>query len=377
MQTTGDQQLLKRINRSVLLRLMQQHRGLSRARLAAHSGLTKSTVSALVRELLDEQWLVEASSPVTGEGLGRPSTPLQLNAVGRVLIGIEVAVECLRMVCVSLTGQLLSEHEVPLQSPDPQAVCVQASGLLQPLCANLGTRHVTISGVGLCLPGAVHDSTGVVHFAPNLGWRNLDFLAMIRAAFAGAGIECGPVYVQNDADAAALGEYEFGAGPKDDPLIFINCDVGVGAGIVLNDRLFTGARGAAGEIGHTILQIDGPLCSCGRHGCAEAFIGARAIKTSADLERAGAYLGVLIQNLDALFNPRAVVLGGKICAQYPGLLTQAKATVAQYTRQSGMPMTEIRAPRYGLQAPAVGAVALVLHRFLRPLSEGASHVFGH
>jgi predicted NBD/HSP70 family sugar kinase len=200
---------------------------------------------------------------------------------------------------------------------------------------------------------------------------------MVSAAFAAAGIACGNVHVQNDADAAALGEYEFGVGDKDDPLIFINCDVGVGAGIVLNDRLFTGARGAAGEIGHTILQIDGPLCSCGRHGCAEAFIGARAIKGAADVARAGQYLGVLIQNLDALFNPKTVVIGGKICAEHPGLLAQAQATVAQYTRQSGMPMTEIRAARYGLQAPAVGAAALVLHRFLRPLSEGASHVFGH
>lgn len=377
MQTTGDQQLLKRINRSVLLRLMQQHSLLSRARLAAHSGLTKSTVSALVRELLDEQWLVEASSPVTGDGLGRPSTPLQLNPAGRVLIGIEVAVECLRMVCVSLSGGLLSEQEVPLASPAPQAVCGLATSLLQPLCADLAARQITISGVGLCLPGAVQDSTGLVHFAPNLGWRNLDFLGMVSAAFAEAGIECGPVYVQNDADAAALGEYEFSAGTKDDPLIFINCDVGVGAGIVLNDRLFTGARGAAGEIGHTILQINGPLCSCGRQGCAEAFIGARAIKNAADVARAGAHLGVLIQNLDALFNPAVVVLGGPMCAQYPGLLTQAKATVAQYTSQSGMPMAEIRPPRYGLHAPAVGAAALVLHRFLRPLSQGASHVFGH
>ncbi len=377
MQTTGDQQLLKRINRSVLLRLMQQHSGLSRARMAAQSGLTKSTVSVLVRELLDEQWLVEASPPVSGDGLGRPSTPLQLNAEGRVLIGMEVAVECLRIVCVSLTGEVFSEHEVPLHGADPQAVCTQATALLKPLCADLAARHITISGVGVCLPGAVHDSTGLVHFAPNLGWRNLDFLGMVRSALATAGIACGTLYVQNDADAAALGEYEFGAGAKDDPLIFINCDVGVGAGIVLNDRLFTGARGAAGEIGHTILQIDGPVCSCGRHGCAEAFIGARAIKGSADVARAGHYLGVLIQNLDALFNPKTVVIGGKICAEHPGLLAQAQATVAQYTRQSGMPMTEIRAARYGLQAPAVGAAALVLHRFLRPLSEGANHVFGH
>ena len=199
----------------------------------------------------------------------------------------------------------------------------------------------------------------------------------LAAAFADAGIACGSVLAQNDADAAALGEYEFGGGTKDDPLIFISCDVGVGAGIVLNDSLFTGARGAAGEIGHTILQIDGPLCSCGRFGCAETFIGARALKEKSDIDRAGQFLGVLIQNLNVLFNPRAVVLGGKICADHPQLLARARDTAAQYARQSGVPMAEIRDTRYGLQAPAVGAAAMVLHRFLRPLSQGVSHVFGN
>jgi predicted NBD/HSP70 family sugar kinase len=377
MQTTGDQRLLKRINRSVLLRLTQQHGSLSRARMATHSGLTKSTVSALVRELLDEQWLIETGSPVSLDGLGRPSTPLRLNAAGRVLIGIEVAVECLRMVCISLTGEVLFKQEVPLQSPEPPAVCTQVAKLLQPFCADLASRQIIICGVGLCLPGTFHDDTGLVHFAPNLGWRNVDFLGMVNAAFAQAGIACGSVLAQNDADAAALGEYEFGGGTKDDPLIFISCDVGVGAGIVLNDSLFTGARGAAGEIGHTILQIDGPLCSCGRYGCAETFIGARALKNKSDIDRAGQFLGVLIQNLNVLFNPRAVVLGGKICADHPQLLVRARDTAAQYARQSGMPMADIRDTRYGLQAPAVGAAAMVLHRFLRPLSQGVSHVFGN
>ena len=109
MRTIGDQQLLKRINRSVLLRLLQRQPGLSRARLSQHSGLTKSTVSALVRELLDENWLSEASAPVASDGMGRPSTPLRFNEDVRVLIGVEVEVECLRVVCVSLTGVVISE----------------------------------------------------------------------------------------------------------------------------------------------------------------------------------------------------------------------------------------------------------------------------
>jgi len=371
MRTTGDQQLLKRINRSVLLRMLRAQPGLSRARLAQQSGLTKSTVSALVRELLDECWLNEASAPVAADGMGRPSTPLRLNTDVRVLIGVEIAVEFLRIVCVSLTGVVISRAEVPLESTQPDRVCKQTTRMVRGLCRELQSSKLLLSGVGVCLPGAINDDSGIVRFAPNLGWRDVKFLDMISAAFADAGVPSTSIHLQNDADAAALSEYEFATGEGEDPLIFINCDVGVGAGIVLNDRLFTGAIGMAGEIGHTIMQVDGPLCSCGRRGCAETFIGSRALTTSARVDRAGQYLGVLVQNLDVMFNPRTIVLGGKSCVNNPDLIGNAIQTLSGYAQRAGVPVPVVRSARYGLLAAAVGAAALVLHRFLRPIPVGA------
>jgi DNA-binding XRE family transcriptional regulator len=141
MKATGDQQLLKRINRSVLLRLMRSESGLSRADLARKSGLTKSTVSALVRELIDEHWLAEAESPVAIEGLGRPATPLQLDADTRILMGVEIAVECLRVVCVSLTGVVVSQAQAPLLSKLPNLVCQQAAELVSKQCHQLATKN--------------------------------------------------------------------------------------------------------------------------------------------------------------------------------------------------------------------------------------------
>jgi predicted NBD/HSP70 family sugar kinase len=370
MRTTGDQQLLKRINRSVLLRLMRAQPGLSRARLAQQSGLTKSTVSALVRELLDEHWLNEASAPVAADGMGRPSTPLRLNEDVRVLIGVEIAVEFLRIVCVSLTGVVISKAEVPLESTQPDRVCKQTTRMVHGLCQQLQSSRLVLSGVGVCLPGAINDDSGIVRFAPNLGWRGVKFLDMISRAFADAGVPSTSIHLQNDADAASLSEYEFATGEGEDPLIFINCDVGVGAGIVLNDRLFTGAVGTAGEIGHTIMQIEGPLCSCGRRGCAETFIGSRALSTDARIERAGQYLGVLVQNLDVMFNPRTIVLGGKSCVNNPDLIGNAIQTLSGYAQRAGVPVPTVRSARYGLLAAAVGAAALVLHRFLRPIPVG-------
>lgn len=377
MNATGDLQLLKRINRSVLLRLVRSQPDLSRARLAALSGLTKSTVSALVRELLDEHWLVEAAAPVPVQGMGRPSTPLNIDNQRRVLIGIEVAVDCVRLVCVSLAGVVLTQTEEPLTDKQPERACAQVVALVALLGTQLNEKNLLLSGIGVCLPGAVDDATGIVRLAPNLGWRDVPFLAMVSEGFAKLGIGPAHIYLQNDADAAALSEYEFSDGSAADPLIFINCDVGVGAGIVLNDRLFTGSVGAAGEIGHSILQLGGPVCSCGRKGCAESFIGARALRARHGAEQAGQYLGMLIQNLDATFNPRIIVVGGRSCMDYPGLIDAARTTQQAYARAAGLQAPEVRPARYGVQAAAVGAAALVLHRFLRPLLKESNHVSGN
>jgi predicted NBD/HSP70 family sugar kinase len=127
----------------------------------------------------------------------------------------------------------------------------------------------------------------------------------------------------------------------------------------------------AGEIGHSVLQVDGPLCSCGRYGCAEAFVGVRALQEqlsqSGHLERAGHYLGVLLQNLWTTLNPGVLVLGGASCVRYPELTTMAQTVLAAYAESAGMPAPTLRLSRYGLWASAVGAAALVLHNYLRPM----------
>ena len=366
MKTTGDQQLVKRINRSVLLRLLRARPGLSRAQLAAESGLTKSTVSLLVRELMDEGWVTETEVPAA-QGLGRPSTPLHIDARYRGLIGVEVAVEALRVVGVSLSGQVLCATEEALIGTQPEEVCRQAARLIARTYTQLQQRNMELTGVGVGLPGAFDEATGMLRFAPNLGWRNVDFLPQITQALAQAKLPEVQVHVQNEADTAALSEYEFSDGDAKDSLIFVTCGAGVGAGIVLNDRLFTGIQGMAGEIGHSILQIDGPLCSCGRKGCAETFFGARTLSKLPDPAQGGNYLGVVLQNLWTTFNPSTLVVGGPSCDTYPGIVKTAQQTLQRYADAAGMAPPPVRPARYGLLASAVGAAALVLHHELRPM----------
>lgn len=366
MKATGDQQLVKRINRSVLLRLMRAQPGLSRARLAQESGLTKSTVSALVRELLDEHWLLEAAAPVASDGMGRPSTPLQLDGSTRVLLGLEIGVRQMRLVAVSLTGIVLWRMQQDVQDTAASVACDQAVLMVQAAWKATQNDGLILSGIGVCLPGAIDRQTGLVRFAPNLGWRDQDFLSPFTRALAYSGIGDVAVHLHNDADAAALGEYEFGSGGSADPLIFVSCDVGVGGGIVLHDRLFTGSRGLAGEVGHTVLEPQGARCCCGRRGCAETLIGAKALASPRGLERGAHALGLLIQNLDAMFNPDTVVVGGSSCSAYPGLLDQARAVVNAYARTAGVPAPTVREALYALDAAAVGAAAVAWHEYLRP-----------
>ena len=371
MRTTGDQQLVKRINRSVVLRLLRRQSGLSRAQLAQTSGLTKSTVSLLVRELVDEGWVTE-DSVTAAQGLGRPSTPLRIDGRRWAMIGVEVAVEAVRVVGVSLTGAVLSAQEEPLAATEPEAVCRQAAGLVAQILAGLARQDVQLLGVGVGLPGAFDEASGVLRFAPNLGWRNVAFLPLITQALSRAGVPPVPVHVQNEADTAALSEYEFAEGDVQDSLIFVTCGAGVGAGIVLNDRLFTGMQGMAGEIGHSILQIDGLPCSCGRRGCAETFFGARALARLPDPAQGGQALGVVLQNLWTTFNPSALVVGGPSCERYPGIVQVAQATLQSYASAADMPAPPLRAARYGLLASAVGAAALVLYHELRPMHAPAA-----
>jgi predicted NBD/HSP70 family sugar kinase len=233
----------------------------------------------------------------------------------------------------------------------------------------------------------------VVKLAPNLPWRDVAFQTNFSQELALLGVSGLRIQVQNDYDVAALSEYEFSEAPLPDPLIYLGLGVGVGAGIIVRDRLFLGADGFAGEVGHSILQLEGPVCSCGRKGCAETFVGQRAISTqitgnAGDLlsvetmrqllerqdeaallavRRAGHHLGVLIQNLWTYFNPGRIVLGGPLCELGAPFLEAADFCLERYSHDCGMPLPEINLSRFGSHSVAVGAAALVKHVLLRPL----------
>jgi len=393
----GPQRLLKGANRMALVRQLCARPGQSRADLAASVQLTKSTVSLLVRELIADGWLLERETVVTGE-VGRRPTPLFIDTQRLVLLGAEIDIESTRIVATSLMGDVLASAQVA--HGDDRGVEASVQRLATSLAAlwrQLEDVAQEVIGIGIGLPGGVDEATGFLHFAPNLGWRDVHLGALLQAALAGTCLAGVPLFLQNEADVAALGELEFDPGTPPDPLVYVSINHGVGAGVIVGDRLLIGSRGFAGEIGHTILERDGPLCSCGRRGCAEALIGMRAMLPEADhgvaslarvagqlaqrdvatlraVGNAGSFLGTLLQNLAAAYDPGCIVLGGAGAALGDDFVEPALRTLRAYCGAANLPVPTVRLSRRGADAVAVGAAALVRYRSTRPLVGAAEPI---
>jgi predicted NBD/HSP70 family sugar kinase len=401
IEAAGNQQLLKDINRMALVRQLCANPGLSRADLAPAVGLTKSTVSLLVRDLLIEGWLVEREIVATGD-LGRRPTPLFIDPSRLLLLGAEVGIESVRVVATSLTGEVLARVVASYGSSKSAKACIGnlAAALLKVRKQLDGGEHQII-GMGIGLPGGVDEASGILNFAPNLGWRDIAFGALLREKLAGSSLAEVPLFLQNEADVAALGEMEFNPSQASDPLLYVSINQGVGAGVIVGDRLLTGNRGFAGEVGHIVLQINGPLCSCGRRGCAEALIGLRAMlrapaataeiaatpplaeikqrladrdaDTTRAVKKAGNYLGVLLQNLAAAYDPACIVLGGSVVDLGDVFLQPALQTLNGYAAAANLAPPTVQTSRFGADAVAVGAAGLARYRLTRPLVTPSLH----
>lgn len=392
MALAGNQSLLKKINRMALVRQIAHKPGLSRIELSKQTGLTKSTVSVLVQELIETGWLIEETQfPPTG-ALGRRPTPLYLNTTRLMILGVDLSVEHVQVVATTLTGEVIAYDQQPLEDNRPDAAVHQLSRIIAKVLVLPILKRRTLLGIGVGVPGVVRNPEGLVTLAPNLRWRKVPLLKLLTNTFEQDDLPDVPIHIENDYNAAALGEYEFGIRPLPDPLLYLGVGVGIGAGIIVHNRLFLGAQSFAGEVGHTILNESGSACSCGRRGCAETFVGLQAltcrlspdsdtlitieeikrrlsqkdVRTEKVLSEAGHYLGVLLQNLWTSFNPGKIVLGGPVCTLGDALLNATYATFDRYAKACGLPTPQIELTRYGCRAISIGAAALVRHPLLHP-----------
>ncbi|WP_258802434.1 ROK family protein [Pseudarthrobacter sp. NS4] len=307
-------------------------RHLTRAQVAAATGLTKASVSSLVLELLEAGVVREIGLNPQGER-GRPGVGLELNP-HRAVMGMEINVDYIAAGVTDLSGALLLQETLERDNRDSSSGPVMAALAL--LAAKVsgaaGERGVQIVGGGLAVPGLVDAAAARVITAPNLGWTDvdLDLAGLLPGAALG-------VSLFNEANAAALAELRHRSSGGSD-FLFVSGEVGVGGGLVIGAELFTGPEGHAGEVGHVVVDPDGSPCSCGGTGCLETLAGQDAIFAAAGItdrgtrsanmsalvhslaagepgallavDRAGRYLGVALASAARVSNINSVVLGG-------------------------------------------------------------------
>ncbi|WP_405087999.1 ROK family protein [Microbispora sp. NBC_01389] len=353
----------------------------TRAALAEITGLTKTTVSKLVGDLIEGGLVVETGAVRDGER-GRPGVELRISGRRVAALGLEVNVDYLAVCVVDLarTVRLRRTQAVDNRAAPPVDSIARLGDLAASVVDEAVEKGLRVVGGVLAVPGPVDRTTGDVRNAPNLGWRDVPLASLIRHfPF--------PVRVENEANLAALGELWFGSGLSD--FLHVSGEIGIGAGLVVRGRLFRGAHGFAGELGHVVVAPDGPRCRCGGRGCLEQYAGQDALLAAAGVvrgqlgvarvaqrlregderaraacERAAWALGVALSSAIHLVDPGAIVLGGIYAPLFRWIGDVVGDTLRGRLGQMRGTVPPVIVSRLGAEAAALGAAGQVIEQVM-------------
>ncbi len=381
--TTGDQYLVKKINKSIVLDTIQRKSPISRASISELTGLNKATVSIMVQELIDEHFVTE-SGPGVSSG-GRKPVILLFNEKAGYSIGIDLGVNYILGVLTDLQGSIVQECHLTLNTSKLESVISMLHEVIQTLTNACPPSKYGIIGIGIGVPGIVNRE-GLILSAPNLKWNNVPLKTMIESAYDY------PVAVDNEANCGALGEKEFGAGKQSKDLLYISVGIGIGSGLIVQNELFRGRSGYAGEVGHVSIEMDGPTCSCGNRGCWELYASEQAllrdlglsleaaqedvqlrhileraskqdIAVLEALNRAGFYLGVGISNLINLFSPETIIIGNRMSEFRQWLHPVVMETISNRSLPFAKQEVTVEFAERGVYSAALGATSLAIAHF--------------
>lgn len=389
----GSFQLMKSLNKTLILNVIRTDGPISRAEIAKKTNLTPPTVTNIVSELISSGLVIESN---LGESKGgRKPIMLTINTSAFHVVGVDVGSRQISIVVTDLNASVFESHQVDLPRPlsEGRFMTLLKNGIRTVMDKPL--KEGSIVGIGIGMHGLVNPDRGVAIFAPNLNLRNMALREQLEAEFHV------PVEVDNDVRAMALGESWFGNGRGIDNFICVNVGNGVGAGIILDQKLFRGASFTAGEVGHTTVDPDGPPCTCGNNGCLQTLVSGPAVAARAReqiqagrssvlegkditgeaiyhaalegdalaldiLRQTGRYLGIGLANLINTLNPERVIVGGGVAKAARFIMGPLKETVAARALDTPARSTTIVTAKLGDQATVIGAVALVLRKLFTP-----------
>jgi len=394
---TGDQALVRDINQALILNEMRRLAPISRAELSEVTGLNKATISNIVRELINAHFVREVG--LYSARIGRPAIMLELNPDAGNIIGAEIGVDFIAVIRTNFLSEIQWQHREAIdKSASPELIAAQLVNVIKRAMENLNHYQQPILGIAVGVPGLVDHAMGNVLFAPNLGWHNVRLANLLSRDLTL------PIYLDNEANLAALGELYFGAAQGYKNVLYLSIDAGLGSGIIYNERLFTGSRGFAGEFGHISMDPNGRLCKCGNQGCFETLVnisavydriktaigaGQKSILTKRVLKDAlnfddilqaagsgdelslqtfsavGKALGTGLANLVHAFDPDLIVLGGTVSLATNFMLSAIRAELTHRMTIWNRDIPEIMPARYTLDACVMGGIATVYDQIFK------------
>lgn len=389
-----DAQKMRQENRRLFLKLIWERSELSRAEISRITGMSRSTVSEIVAELIKFRFVYEKGA---GNSCGgRRPIILKFNEDSYFMAGLEIGASHLEIALINLKGRLLAQQTINIDIDDkPNETLESAYQAIHALIATHNLNQSQFLGLGIALASPVNPKDEVIKMSPEIrpAWQNYDIHHFFRSRFQTA------VFIENDANMGALAEAWWGEHADKESLVFIKLGTGFGAGLVMNGQVFSGALGLAGEIGHMVIDYNSTLSLRGIKGCLAAYAGSAAIleRTRQELqnfpssslnqekltidaivqanqagdslagkivEEMGRYIGLAVVNVINLLNPGAIILGGKFAEAGPKLFTSISKEISSRVLWPALAKTPVSPSRLTSQSVAIGAATQVLKQLL-------------
>ena len=385
----ASQQGMRRQNLALVMADLAAHGPSSRAEVAERTGLTRAAVGNLINELAAAGLTTDLGLAPSGR-VGRPGTALALSEQGPAGLGLEIGVDHLGACVLDLHGTVRTwvETEAPNRGRAPRDVLAELGDVAAAALQHAAAQGLHPVGAVVAVPGLVDSANGTVEQAPNLGWHGVP-VARALAEWLPGPLRPVPLEVENEANLGALAElWHAATRPRD--FIHVSAEAGIGAAVVIDGRLFRGARGFAGELGHVPVHPEGPQCSCGARGCLEQYAGEQIVLQASGLadaggdriklltdqalngnprviealEQAGRALGTALSGAVNLLDPSAVVLGGAYAELGEWLLPGMREELAQRVTVRPWSREALQLSELGRRGPLLGAATVTIRRVI-------------
>jgi len=394
---------VRHMNRMGVISMLRDYGNLTKAEIAAKMDLTFTAVNNLVEELMREGWIMDAGYDVDAFR-GRKPKLISLNPDGIYSVGVHVDTAYVRAGVMDLQGNMILEERRDFEANATRGSVVNV--IISTIQAVLDQTELKswIIGIGVAAPGPLDPIQGKILSPPHIpGLHQVRLKGLIEEN------TDLPTHLEKDANAMALGEQWYGNGRHFNSMIYVNADMSIGCGLILDQKLYQVTPFGAGEIGHWTLDIDGPRCYCGNHGCLDAMASAMAIidilkekqlgTHSTDeisvvndehrlnmsvlvsaaldgdpmvvqcLNNSAQYVGIALANIMNLLTPETIIVGGSLANHYPDFFEQVKETAYNRSLSSFHNQTVLQPSELGELAGMVGAGTMVFEKYLSEMGD--------